>query len=724
MLISIAALADINDDGKLDLLVANAAPILSDELPSPDETWTQTNWLYLNDGSATPFVNTLPIPIGDEFDDSTDLTVADINWDGLLDVLVANSTDKAELEGALNRIYLNTGEAVPFVDEIALGQETLHSYGIEVADFDGDGYLDVTVANTGRRNAAEGAPNHVYLHPKTEDWSAVVPIVMTTGEGFDDESIAVATGDIDHDGDIDVVYGNAGHFIKLHRNNGTATPFAEVDGEALSLDFEFVHDVEMADFDRDGHLDVATSAAAFQHFNNRLYFNRPNAADDPEPSVFTRLTTSAHNSDAIAEVTVTNSDFAHDVELADVNNDGFLDILSGNRGLAGKNLINLFHRETHWDVIPFPPSQFGRFYWGETWDTEYNIGIERKSTFDLTAGDLDGDGFVDFVSANIEGLMDRVHLNPLGSGGDLSELEFTHSFILGESGTDTRGALVSDVNGNGANDIFTCHNNQPLRLYLNPDRGVGVDPVTGVLPFEFPDSTRGAFMCSMITVDLNADGHLDVLEDVSGGYYINNGTAEPFVGVDRRTYRAPGGGGSFAVADFNQDGRWDVAESFFRSRVSYYLGIGGDEPFRLVTERLATDEDDHNQTMKAVDYDNDGDIDLIKAAFDDGVVFLRNEGMQVLADWYDVMPSSYESGVISLDNPADKLQVEYQADQPAGTEVEIHVSIDGVWRHARSGETISFDQAGTQLAWRAELYSRSPQLTPLLSELEIIDLSD
>src|SRR5690606_30547508 len=80
------------------------------------------------------------------------LDVGDIDGDGDMDILVANGRHWP----GQNRIFYNNGRGV-FTVSKALGDEQETTYSTELADFDNDGDLDVAVGN-------DMAPNYIFFN--------------------------------------------------------------------------------------------------------------------------------------------------------------------------------------------------------------------------------------------------------------------------------------------------------------------------------------------------------------------------------------------------------------------------------------------------------------------------------------------------------------------------------------------------------------------------------
>ena len=66
----------------------------------------------------------------------------------------------------------------------------------------------------------------------------------------------MALGDVDGDGDLDLVAGNYGQANRLYLNNGTADPFSGVSGTDITADAMSYLAMALGDVDGDGDLDV------------------------------------------------------------------------------------------------------------------------------------------------------------------------------------------------------------------------------------------------------------------------------------------------------------------------------------------------------------------------------------------------------------------------------------------------------------------------------------
>jgi hypothetical protein len=122
---------------------------------------------------------------------------------------------------------------------------------------DGDGDLDVVVGNNGN--------NRLYLNNgTTSPFSGVSGSNVCADTDF---TRSVALGDVDGDGDLDVVTGNQGQVNRVCLNNDTANPFGGVSSSDVSADVHDTTSVVLGDVDRDSDLDLVVGNYGI----NRLY---------------------------------------------------------------------------------------------------------------------------------------------------------------------------------------------------------------------------------------------------------------------------------------------------------------------------------------------------------------------------------------------------------------------------------------------------------------------
>lgn len=180
---SAMAAADLNSDGAIDLVVAN------------QNDTTMTVLMGNGDGTFTPTQSGVVTSVG-----SSALAIGDFNGDGKLDIAVANVYNNTV------SIFLNQNCGLPAVTctfsatpmSVAVGT---NPYAISAGDMNADGFVDLVVANLGSNSIS------VLLGDGTGGFTPVYPLQSSTlGTGGD--PIALTLADFSGDGRLDVATAN------------------------------------------------------------------------------------------------------------------------------------------------------------------------------------------------------------------------------------------------------------------------------------------------------------------------------------------------------------------------------------------------------------------------------------------------------------------------------------------------------------------------------------
>lgn len=287
---------DINNDGLLDLVIANAnetKPDMSD------------HFVYLQNQNGFEKISD-PFKASNDTHKvfrTTDVTAADFDNDGDLDIY---STGEYWLDG--NRLFLNTPSTQNTIsfspaENSSLNRSAEGSRSVALADYDKDGDLDVFIA----RYSDYG--NALFRN----DGNGVYTQITTAGSPGEDDTnrygFTAQWVDYDLDGDQDLFVVRYANFPNsLYTNNGDGT-FTALTGQPLVTQAYSTTSASWGDFNNDGYPDVVISNNATP---DQVFINN-------HGQTFTEQTDSVISTDYPTSLSSSTA-------VADVNNDGWLDI--------------------------------------------------------------------------------------------------------------------------------------------------------------------------------------------------------------------------------------------------------------------------------------------------------------------------------------------------------------------------------------------------------------
>jgi hypothetical protein len=252
-----ARFADVDGDGDLDILVSNEDPFPGG-VGAQNRVWIRTGAGTFQDETLTR----LPAAV----DQTAAMLPGDIDRDGDVDLVVLNRGQE--------NVLVNDGSGV-FANQTAgrFPTTTDTTRGGALADLDGDGDLDVVTANSRGEAAA------IYFNEAgvfTAGDFGMTPLPNETISGLE-------VADLDGDGDLDVYLANAGQFQAGHgflggpdryfRNNGRGR-FVERTAIHFAPPADPTNDAALGDIDGDGDLDLVVGNTGVNG-NERVFVNYP-----------------------------------------------------------------------------------------------------------------------------------------------------------------------------------------------------------------------------------------------------------------------------------------------------------------------------------------------------------------------------------------------------------------------------------------------------------------
>ncbi len=321
------SIGDLNGDGSLDIVLAKG------------RHWPLVDRVLLNDGHGRfPVAHNL----GDLADRSYSVTLADIDRDGDLDVVVGNDAPDPK------RVYANDGKG-NFQLTSTYGRPEWPTRNATVADLNGDGLLDIIVAN------------------RSDDSKGSNFVCFNKGKGhFDAECLAfshessttITPGDVNRDGLVDL--------IVPHRDGGQSNVYLNDGKGGFAKRIPFgppdatIRVAQAADLNRDGLVDIV---AIDERRGAFIYFGETAMTfSAPVPIANTKTTPYA-------------------LTVGDVNLDGSIDVVVGNVEAPS--------------TVYFNDGSGRRF-------TAVAFGDNKGTVYGLAIGDLDKDGHPDIAAARSE----------------------------------------------------------------------------------------------------------------------------------------------------------------------------------------------------------------------------------------------------------------------------------------------------------------------------------
>ena len=443
-------IADFNGDGILDVVA--------------DDDYFNMVFLQSYGDGTFKGAPTYELPNSfDQFAYSYSVATGDFNGDGIPDLAVGQNSNDGST-GVV--VYLGKGDGT-FFPGVSYGESTGLG-NVAVGDFNGDGKLDIAVTDNNNGN--------IQILLGNGDGTFAIGLAFSSGGAYPQNLVV---GDFNHDGILDIAVPNAGSGnIGVLLGNGDGTFAAAVTYDTPGYNPQYI---AMADIDGDGYLDLAVTAytdgpeavGVFLANNDNTGTFKPitytNLDGNPEFVWFGDLDGDGKLDMAVTErdgstyqsfvevglgaadgtfgtltaypTSVFTAESANpaNIQMADINGDGKLDLVYVNEGYGTIGVMYGNGDGTLNAPVEFPAN-------------EDNYG--------LAVVDLDGDGAVDVVTANDYSGGPSVLLNGNGSASAPTYVMATQTpsqtVTAGQSGTYQ--LSLAGRNGYTGTITFACSN--------------------------------------------------------------------------------------------------------------------------------------------------------------------------------------------------------------------------------------------------------------------------
>jgi len=581
---------DINGDGKPDILGASGSDV----------------FVLLGNGDGT-FKPATVYPVGPIFNDL--MLTGDFNADSQLDILVVGAGNDLA-------VLLGNGDGT-FRPAISSTPGLSAPVGVAVGDFNHDGKIDLIwavsdLAST-QTSVLLGNGDGTFQAP-----SAAIPVAGP-----------LAVYDLDGDGNLDLIMQacspavcSISPLFSIFKGNGDGT-FSHTRDYALNFNASGSNDVVVADFNNDGHADLALSSSLLLGHGDGTFaaapalgtmgnpvvsgavgdFNGDGFADMAVwdgPSSLQILLADATGTFSLAH-TYTIAGLAGEITSSDLNLDGKLDLVFTTETLVGSiSAFSLGAMLGNGDgsfaaplITPQVDNSFPRPLAIADFNGDHkpDVAVPQYPRDQTQFGSLliflgDGDGTFATPASyfagefpgvavtgdfNNDGKIDVAVSSSSGIGILLGNGDGTFQPVTFSIGPSSSVSFAADVNGDGKLDLVGL-TGLSVQVWLGNGDGT----------FKTLAPITSAFGGVAAVADLNGDGKLDILLNSGNGprgggaLYLLLGNGDGTFGSPITIIPTPAGPFSFVtVDDFNGDGRKDIAVSLGALATTVLEPIGG-----------------------------------------------------------------------------------------------------------------------------------------------------
>jgi hypothetical protein len=533
---------DVDGDGDNDVVAVQEGDTTIQVFRSPN--WTRS--------TLVSFTGTYRYPRADDF------KVADLDGDGDLDLVTGLGAFPTD--NTVQAVWCeNLGNGGSFTTQV-IGSPQGYVKDIVVVDLDRNGRPDVVMRMDGA--------TQVWLQETNGSWTEVV-LNHPAHEGLE-------AGDLDMDGDLDLILN--GFWFATPNSPAEARvaanyPYRVIDGAWFNQGGDWTADsckVVMGDFDGDGTNDVALSHSERAGYDVAWYrSSNPNGAGPWVKRVVTRV------------------DYCHNLQAADFDLDGKVDLLVGGMAQSPQRGLKLMR------------NQGGGLSWTP-------MILDSNGSYSAELGDIDNDSDLDIVGIyNWDSGPTWVYRNT-AAGGPPSLDAWTYHQV-NAAHVRTFSLCFPDANGDGQFDIASG----PF-VYLNPG-----PPLTGTWSqVPLPDNVH-----AFVAMDVDGDPLADLIaqKDNPGAGRIDiwwveaaNSAATawstPIRVGDVARGNEPEGFQGYAVAQVVAGGKAEIVVN--SPQGLFYFDVPAANPEAGNWPRVSIAANNSEEGIGVADLDGDGDLDI------------------------------------------------------------------------------------------------------------------
>ena len=631
---------DLDADGDMDVIV-----------PNSDNSGPKTLTWFENLGAGQSFTKRQIWSQNDEH--MKDLAISDLDRDGKLDIAIRYE--------AKMRIFFQVSKTSWTVYTQAIGEHE----GMDLGDLDGDTYPDMVLNGYWLKNPRN----------RTGSWarSDIDARWFNEGAGWPNSSARVEVADINGDGRLDPIFSDSEQtnaIIWYQATNASATTWQS---HIIVSSFDRAHSLQAADFDRDGDLDILAAGlpgnnkiiiylnsnsgnlwSAYTLANNSSYIAKVGDIDkNGSPDVLgsrsfdsgpievwfnqiapTTLPLNRWTYSAIDNNSTKGQAFG--LTFADLNRDGFMDVLTGNVYYKnpGGNMQGSWSRsavaegtdfkltldvdaDQFPDVIGNGSDNFVRWYEADSAgqlvkrkDAATMAPSQHSSGQGYTAADIIAGGKSEFAlnGGPISGNGDQHSIFYFTIPPDPLNTSWTKTLVAVNATGD--GLAAADFDKDGDIDLLSAlgTDGKTIAWWENAS---WTQRTVGTLNSAWADVTAAA--------DFDKDSDQDIVVAKEGDpgevyYFRNNGGGS----WTRSIIFTGSNTASLDIGDLDRDGDVDivVGEHKGEKRVVILANNGNGGGWTQTVVGSAPNGGDNHLGTRLSDLDRDGDLDIVSIGYD------------------------------------------------------------------------------------------------------------